>query len=82
MSKRLEAIAAGMGECYGSRREFVNEFQYQPGQTGTESIFTDGTDYYAIQKRMPRFDAGAAWEPHPDQYWAKLLGLTLGVARI
>ena len=82
MSKRLEAIAAAMGECYESRREFANEFQYQFGRTGREAIFTDGTDYYAIQKRQPRFDVGAAWAPHADQFWATRLGLVLWVAKL
>lgn len=82
MSKRLEALAVGMGECYESRREFINEFQYQPGRTGNESIFTDGTNYFAIQKRKPRFDVGVEWVPHADQFWANRLKLVFWVARI
>lgn len=81
MSKRLEALATAMGECYESRREFINDFQYQFGRTGSEAIFTDGTDYYAIQKRQPRFDVGVEWVPHAEQFWAASLGLVLWVAR-
>lgn len=81
MSKKLEAIASAMGECYETRSSFMAEFCYQYGRTGADRIFTDGRDYYAISKRAPKTECGQPWVPHNDQFWAEKLGLTLWVSK-
>lgn len=79
MSKKLEAIAATMGECYDSRNSFIADFAYHPGHTGTDRIFTNGSRYFAIGKRAPKTECGPSWEKHPDQFWAEKLELTVWV---
>ena len=82
MSKKLEALAASMQQCYDSRLAFVNEYAYQYGRTGKDAIYTDGVDYYAISKNAPKFEAGKPWKPHPDQFWAQKLNTTVWVSEM
>jgi hypothetical protein len=81
MSKKLEALAATMQQCYDSRSSFMNEFAYHYGRTGQDTIYTDGCDYYAIGKRTPTWVVGKPWEPHPDQFWAHKLDMTVWVSK-
>jgi hypothetical protein len=82
MSKKYEAIASAMGECYESRTAFLAEFSYHYGRTGADRIFTDGRDYYAISKRAPKTQCGQPWEAHKDQFLAEKLGLILWVSKM
>lgn len=81
MSKKLVALASTMNACYESRQQFINEYCYQHGHTGRDTVFTDGNHYFAIGKRKPAHECGLTWEPHPDQFWAAKLGLTVWFSR-
>ena len=80
MSKKLEALASSMQVEFENARAFNREYQYQAGHTGVERIYTTGRGYYAIQKKPPKFEANTEWAPHPDQFFAQGLGLTVWFA--
>jgi hypothetical protein len=80
MSKKLEALASSMQVEFDNSRAFNREYQYQPGHTGSEAIYTTGRGYYAIQKNPPRFEANTKWSKHPDQFFAERIGLIVWFA--
>ena len=80
MSKKLEALASAMNECYTTRDDFINENAYQWGRTGKDQIFTNGDEYFAIGKKAPKTEVGKPWVPHKDQFWAEKLGMTIWVS--
>ena len=77
---KLEALASTMGENYEGPKAFRDEYGYQLGHTGPETIFCTGRRYWAIQKRQPKFEASHEWRKHPDQFWAEKVGLTVWVS--
>jgi hypothetical protein len=77
---RQKSAAAVLAQTWGWDISDAREYEYQPGHTGKERIFSIGMDYFCVQNAKPQWcPEELAWVPYSDQEIAKAHSTTIWV---
>lgn len=83
-AKRRSA-ASVLAQTWGWSSAEVREYEYQPGHTGGEKLYSCDQDYYCVQQRAPKYgvdDDSIVWSRYSDQGIAKQYNTVIWVGKL